>query len=149
MNAKITAFGAFQMYSSTFEEEWMTGWGGGRGGAGCHSTVKVTVKRKTRKKSYFWLFYKWLNDITSKTGNGMFVAVNSLLFEFIVSSSGRVVSRTSTLTRPALKANSIFNFFLSIIKGEWASYNLIVGWSIKKSVREIYQPYHLQLCDVE
>ena len=37
----------------------------------------------------------------------MFVAVNSLLFEFIFSSSGRVVSRTSTLSRPELAQNEL------------------------------------------
>ena len=44
MHFKITAFGAFQMYRSTFEEEWMGG-GGGKGRKSL-SAVKATMKRK-------------------------------------------------------------------------------------------------------
>ena len=67
------------------------------------------MSRETKKKESnpilnFLLFYRGLNDITRKTGNGMFVAINSLLSEIIFSSSVRVVSRT-TLIRPELAQN--------------------------------------------
>ena len=54
MNAKITAFGAFQMYSSTFEEEWMTGWGGGGGeGRGVTPQLKSRWKEKQGRNLIF------------------------------------------------------------------------------------------------
>ena len=67
------------------------------------------MSRETKKKEsnpilHFLLFYRGLNDITSKTGNGMFVAIYLLLPEFIFFSSVRVVSRT-TLIRPELAQN--------------------------------------------
>ena len=79
----------------------MGGWGRG---------VSPQLKsRETKKKERnpilnFLLFYRGLNDITSKTGNGMFVAIHLLLSEFIFSSSVRVASRT-TLIRPELAQN--------------------------------------------
>ena len=62
MNAKITAFGAFQMYSSTFEEEWMTGGGGGQG---VTPQLKSRWKEKKKEEIPFLIFLqmiKWYNE---------------------------------------------------------------------------------------